>query len=200
MQIKAPFTHKPIPFFAVGNAEDNDGTVPLDVRTKSILEKFREVHGDRYDYSKLGYKSYKQTVKIICKIHGPFDQMPQTHLTGPGCPECKKLINYPLRACDIPLALSRVIQDFKDTHGDRYDYSLVNDDDYIDGTSRVTILCKEHGPFDQQAYTHKGGGGCPECGRKNGKGVRRKGMHKEQRLNNMLNSFLTGKRPNAKIT
>jgi hypothetical protein len=56
------------------------------------VEKFREVHGDRYDYSllKVGEgdgTSYK--IIIICPKHGEFIQRPQAHSKGEGCPYCK---------------------------------------------------------------------------------------------------------------
>lgn len=45
-------------------------------------------------------------------------------------------------------------------HGDRYDYSLV---DYINISSKITLVCKEHGEFIQIAKNHKDGQGCPIC-------------------------------------
>lgn len=38
----------------------------------NILEKFAEVHEDIYDYSLVDYKTTKEKVTIICKIHGEF--------------------------------------------------------------------------------------------------------------------------------
>lgn len=60
----------------------------LDLTT--ILNRFRDVHGDRYDYSEvvLGPNSTFK-VKIICKIHGPFLQRPSEHYkNGYGCAKC----------------------------------------------------------------------------------------------------------------
>jgi hypothetical protein len=56
------------------------------------IEKFKLVHGDRYDYSnlKIGIgagSEYK--IIIICKKHGEFLQVPNAHLhLGCGCPYC----------------------------------------------------------------------------------------------------------------
>lgn len=45
-------------------------------------------------------------------------------------------------------------------HGDKYDYSLV---DYKDSYTKVKIICKEHGVFEQQANSHLQGSGCKIC-------------------------------------
>lgn len=54
-------------------------------------------------------------------------------------------------------------------HGDAYDYDLVTDEDYQSG--KVTIVCREHGPFRQwkgQHLTKRNSGngymGCRKCG------------------------------------
>jgi len=47
------------------------------------------VHGEKkYDYSKVDYKHSKSKVVIICPIHGEFEQNPNNHLHGQGCPKC----------------------------------------------------------------------------------------------------------------
>lgn len=46
------------------------------------------VHKDKYDYSLVKYKGGKVKVKIICKKHGIFEQMPFAHTVGQGCPKC----------------------------------------------------------------------------------------------------------------
>ena len=56
--------------------------------TEEFISKAREVHGDRYDYSKVEYKNAKTKVKIICPIHGVFEQSPDAHLHGQGCQDC----------------------------------------------------------------------------------------------------------------
>ena len=45
-------------------------------------------HGDKYDYSKVEYKSSKHKVTIICTIHGEFEQNTTSHTQGAGCPFC----------------------------------------------------------------------------------------------------------------
>ncbi|ACE75755.1 P15 [Xanthomonas phage phiL7] len=45
-------------------------------------------------------------------------------------------------------------------HGDRYGYELV---EYRGQMEKVTIVCSDHGPFQQIAYSHMCGHGCPTC-------------------------------------
>jgi len=47
-------------------------------------------------------------------------------------------------------------------HGDKYDYSHVM---YVGSTTPVTIICREHGAFQQIPTVHTfNGSGCPTCG------------------------------------
>lgn len=57
------------------------------------IEKAKEVHGDKYDYSDTKYSGWDSYVSITCKIHNekPFIQKASDHLAGCGCSECAKL-------------------------------------------------------------------------------------------------------------
>lgn len=57
--------------------------------TEDFINDAHIVHGDMYDYSPTIYKTAKQKVKIRCRIHGVFEQTPNDHLNGHGCPICK---------------------------------------------------------------------------------------------------------------
>lgn len=54
-----------------------------------FIARAREVHGDKYDYSKTDYQNMRSKVLIICPRHGEFYQRAQSHLLGSGCPMCK---------------------------------------------------------------------------------------------------------------
>ena len=47
--------------------------------------------------------------------------------------------------------------------GIEFNYSNVK---YVDGKTKVEIICKEHGPFFQRPINHLDGKGCPDCGKK----------------------------------
>lgn len=58
--------------------------------TEEFIERAREVHGAKYDYSKSEYMTSHGKVEIICPEHGSFWQSPATHTMGnkAGCPGC----------------------------------------------------------------------------------------------------------------
>lgn len=53
-----------------------------------IIDRFRKVHKDLYDYSQIDYRGNKKRVNIICRLHGVFKQTPGNHILGAGCPLC----------------------------------------------------------------------------------------------------------------
>ena len=58
--------------------------------TINFIQKAKEVHGDKYDYSKVEYTNNHSIVNIICPKHGEFWQRPSNHLRGQGCPICNE--------------------------------------------------------------------------------------------------------------
>lgn len=57
---------------------------------EEFIKRSREVHGDKYDYSKVNYITCETPVCIICPVHGEFWQIPYIHMTGSGCPKCNE--------------------------------------------------------------------------------------------------------------
>ena len=53
-----------------------------------FIEKAKQIHGDKYDYSKVNYINNRTKICIICPIHGEFWQRPYSHLQGKGCIYC----------------------------------------------------------------------------------------------------------------
>ena len=56
--------------------------------TKEWIDKAIQVHGDKYEYSKVNYICNKKKVIITCKKHGDFEQNAKHHLHGSGCYLC----------------------------------------------------------------------------------------------------------------
>lgn len=57
--------------------------------TEEVVLRFKEQHGDRYDYSRVNYHNAHTPVEIVCKEHGPFMQSYANHYSGGnGCYEC----------------------------------------------------------------------------------------------------------------
>lgn len=57
---------------------------------EKFIKKSKKIHGDKYDYSLVEYVKNNINVKIICPIHGIFEQKPMNHLVGKGCLICKE--------------------------------------------------------------------------------------------------------------
>lgn len=122
--------------------------------TKDFIEKAKKVHGDKYDYSKVNYERSTIKVCIICPEHGEFQQSPNAHLRGQGCPKC------PRKKRASKFDTESFIAEARKIHGNMYDYSktiLKNVQD------KVTITCPIHGDFKQRIYDHLKGNGCPLC-------------------------------------
>ena len=129
--------------------------------TDEWIERFRNVHGDKYDYSEFVYDKNNSKSKIICKKHGVFYQTPSKHVSGQGCPKCglNRLHDLNCRTTE------QFIEEAKAIHGDKYDYSKVN---YVNNHTLVTIICPKHGEYKQQPTTHLcQGSGCKKCATEN---------------------------------
>ena len=199
-----------------------------------------EVHGSKYDYSKVEYVNGKTKVCIICPEHGEFWQNARNHVNGEGCPLCARfkkrkphkqhkprrsnlitlnqfsdlvknkfgdlieIVKYngfkekailKCKATDngiehgifevtpndfikesrktaCPKCLieyrrklyksstEEFIEKARKVHGNRYDYSKV---EYKNNTTKICIICPEHGEFYQTPQNHLAKRGCPIC-------------------------------------
>jgi hypothetical protein len=118
---------------------------------EDFINESRKIHGDKYDYSLVEYKDASTKVKIICPVHGIFEQYPHDHLKCHGCIKCSGVYR-------------RNTEDFitrsKKIHGSKYDYSLV---EYKNADTKVKIICPFHGVFEQRSIDHLRGNGCQKC-------------------------------------
>lgn len=121
-----------------------------------FVEKAKIKHGDKYDYSQSKITNSRMKTKIVCPIHGEFEQRANDHLIGYGCSECggtKKLTT------------DKFIQKAKEIHADRYDYSLC---EYKTARIKVKLICPTHNEFEITPNNHLNGKGCRQCGLDNG--------------------------------
>ena len=118
--------------------------------TELILKRFENVHGDTYDYSYVDYKNGKHKVKIRCKKHDYiFEQLPDNHLKGQGCPKCAG--NYRMNTEEF---LKKIVNPI-------YDYANVV---YKSSKEKIKIKCSKHGYFWQSPDNHiNKSNGCPKC-------------------------------------
>jgi len=139
--------------FAVKKHRDMKNNKHSNVRktTEQFIEEARQVHGDKYDYSKVEYVNSATKVCIVCPEHGEFWQRAGEHLKGKGCIKCAK---------HYKPTTEEFIEKARKAHGDKYDYSKV---EYVNNKTKVCIICPEHGEFWQKPNNHLSGQGCPFC-------------------------------------
>lgn len=127
------------------------------INTIQFIEKARKIHGDKYDYSKVEYINNSTKIIITCKEHGLFEQQPNNHLMGKKCKKCSiENIKIKLRS-----NTKEFIEKSMTIHGDKYEYSNV---EYFDNSTKINIICKIHGIFEQKPAEHLSGSGCQMCG------------------------------------
>ena len=120
---------------------------------EEVIERFRKIHSDKYDYSFVNYSGIHNKVKIICPEHGEFFQEPHKHMRGSVCPKCN-IDRQKLTTEDF-------IKKSREAHGDKFDYSKVK---YINYDTKVEITCPIHGSFLQTPNNHFLYG-CSRCGK-----------------------------------
>ena len=121
--------------------------------TEEFIRKARAKHGAKYNYSKTNYTGALKKVTITCPEHGDFEQKADAHIRGQGCKKCRSK-----RLTDTTESFT---EKATKAHDSKYDYSKVS---YGTGQrDKVTIICPEHGVFEQTPQHHLAGNGCPKC-------------------------------------
>lgn len=138
------------------------GVIQRSKSKKMTLEEFisksRTKHEDKYDYSLVDLQSnnLSDKVKIICPNHGIFLQDAQIHMLKSGCKQCANKYN----GDNYKFTQEQFIEKATAKHGDTYDYSKTV---YTYARKKVIVTCRTHGDFEQEAFAHTAGQGCPQC-------------------------------------
>ena len=134
------------------------GCINSGLNQRKSVEKFIKeatiLHGNKYDYSKVNFKTQNDKIIITCKIHGDFNVVGYHHIYSlSGCSKCSGKYQP---------TTDEFIEKAKLIHGDTYEYSKVN---YINSSTKIIIICEEHGEFEQTPDSHIGKMkcGCPYC-------------------------------------
>ena len=121
------------------------------MKTNEFIIRAKKVHKNKYDYSLVDYVNNHTKVKIICNIHGIFEQQPTHHVNRKqNCPSCT----------GHKTNTNLFIKKAKLIHGNKYDYTKVN---YISAKKNIIILCPLHGEFTQTPNNHLKGKECFYC-------------------------------------
>jgi hypothetical protein len=125
--------------------------------TEIFVKRAREIHGDRYEYSKVDYTAALKKVSISCKEHGEFEQTPSKHLMGRGCIPCG--INKCATGISIPF--EDFIRRAREKHGDKFTYIQ---ESYTMQSSKFRFICPTHEEVQMTGVCHlKSVTGCPKC-------------------------------------
>ena len=117
----------------------------------------REVHGDRYNYEAIRWERGSAVLTVRCSLHGLFDLRASNHINKKGnCPACSAISRDNAKRLSVGDFTARAAA----SHDGKYDYRQV---EYVTTKDKVTIVCREHGPFRQKADSHLRGSACPKC-------------------------------------
>lgn len=122
------------------------------LNTDEVIRRLKSVHGDKYSYQKVFFKSCREKITITCPIHGDFEMLPFSAFNGSGCPFC----------AGKGRTTESIVNEFKEILGEEMDYSKVV---FENMQKKVTIICPKHGEFQQvpSKIIHRKYG-CPKCG------------------------------------
>jgi len=132
---------------------------PKKITNEKFIEKAKLKHGDKYDYSLVDYVNANTKVKIICPKHGIFSQQPNNHVFGQRCIWCMGDNVRKARKFNV----EKWVEKFRTKHGDRYDYSKVEEFEGDGMENKIIITCSKHGDFLQRPQVHARGTNCPYC-------------------------------------
>ena len=104
------------------------------VTIEDFIRKSKEVHGDKYDYSKSVYTSTRDFITIICPTHGKFSQRANCHTSGKGCKQCGLLERSQKRTMTNDIFIEKANSLFDN----KYDYSKI---EYVNTHSLLEISC-----------------------------------------------------------
>lgn len=108
---------------------------------ENFIERSKQVHGDKYSYEYVDISNGAHgKVKIMCPIHGVFEQSPSDHMQGSGCRKCA-IDKNAMRSRKSP---EKFLEECREVWGDRYDLSKTV---YTGVSDKITVICKEHGEF-----------------------------------------------------
>lgn len=126
-------------------------------RFLTLEEDMNKKHNFKYNYEKVIYLNNSTPIIIICPVHGDFEQLSGTHLSGCGCPKCGSLTGANTNKKNRE---GKYFSAFKEIHGNLYDYEECN---FTHIHNKLKIICPTHGVFEQIAGVHLWGSGCPKC-------------------------------------
>ena len=132
-----------------------------------FLEISKDIHKNKYGYSKVKYVNQSTLIIIDCPIHGEFKQIPKSHRGGHGCKECSNDSSkerYTGRKKIHKLDSTSILNRLKSIYSE-YDYKDCEIDGTRDKSIIKNIICPTHGYFSKRLNNHmRLKQGCNKCG------------------------------------
>ena len=124
---------------------------------EAYLLKCQEVHGSRYDLSRVAYIKMNDPVEVVCADHGSFFPRARNFVyRGAGCPRCAHETNGLKKRKPFDSYVSRL----RDIYGDTIEYISL---DYTERITKINASCKAHGEFTKSLQDLLDGHGCSKC-------------------------------------
>lgn len=119
------------------------------ITTEEFIARAITKLGNKYDYTKTVFVNSTTPLIITCPVHGDITKRPNTiTVNGSGCKRCAVETTA---GAYHKKDTSWFIETANNIHGEKYDYSLV---EYTQTHNKVTIICPEHGQFQQTPASH----------------------------------------------
>lgn len=128
------------------------------LNTDKFIDRAKQIHGDKYDYSLVDYCNTRTPITIICRKHNKkFQQLAGSHLYGQGCPLCR----YEISSSKTRTPLPDFIDAANQIHNNKYKYDKSV---YNNNNTNLIVTCPEHGDFLVTPANHiHNQSGCPYC-------------------------------------
>lgn len=132
--------------------------------------KVAAIHGGKYTYPAVKLANMNSRITVTCPDHGDFEINANHHYyRKQGCGACEntakktRIINYRHLSAQSKIDNTAVtfFQRCAESHAGKYTYP---EQAYKGAKEKITIACPDHGEFQQAAWAHLSGKGCPKCG------------------------------------
>lgn len=122
--------------------------------TDEFVQRATKIHGDKYDYSLVEYRTTDVKIKLICNTcHDIIEQTPHNHLKGHDCLNCENLSRRSF--------IHSFILKANLLHNHKYDYSKSV---YVNAETKILIGCVGcKSEFWQTPHSHLLLRGCAIC-------------------------------------
>lgn len=125
-----------------------------------LLQRGREIHGNKYDYSNIKSEHIKgrdSHVPVKCNsCNYEWNPSIHDHITHKsGCPICSRNARW---------TLDRLLIRLNEVHGDKFDYSQITKEHVKNSESRIPVTCKTcYHRWEPDIHSHVRGTKCPGC-------------------------------------